>query len=301
MGDLKFLFVGGPGRSGTSVFSQQLIEHPEIVGFFDVELKLYCEVDGLIDLYNSFGPYFSPNRSEMAVRRLRYQIDALFQHASDQVSLGLYIDKPTVIAEFDAMIARLGYPERMRRVSDDEFFTAARSFSDALARLSRRQPGKANATVFLEKTPHVLLQLPFLSRLHKEATLIHVMRDPRAVAHSLMRMPWGPNALGDCIAWVNAYWMAFETSRAFARSNNLRLVEMYTEEIAARPVESAVFVCDVLSVPALNNLFGWSDVSRLNAWTEKASAEDLALLDAGLGDLAANLGYDRSLIGVRRP
>lgn len=297
---MEMLFVGGPGRSGTSFFAQQLVEHPEIVGFFDVELKIYNELDGLIDLYVSFCKYFSPNRSELAVRRLRFLFDALFRDAPDQVSLGRYVNKNEVLALIDVLARGLGFPHSLRRVAENEFFCAAREFSSGIAALACRQPGKENATVFLEKTPHVLLNMPFLRRLHPDAHCIHVMRDPRSVAHSLMRMPWGPNSLGDCIAWVEGYWRAFETSRSWASVNNFPILELFVEEIVASPQAATKLVCAAVEISPVENLFTWSDPARLNDWAKKADPDDLALLNDGLGPLVDELGYRRAEIGARR-
>lgn len=296
---MKTCFVGGPGRSGTTFFAQQLIEHPHIVGFFDVELKLYSEIDGLIDLYNSFAPNFGPNRAEMSVRRLRYLFDALFKEASDQASLGRYIEKPEVMALIDQTTAALGYPDQLRRVTDAQFFDAARILSNGLAALARRQPGRERATVFLEKTPHVLLHLPFLRKLHPDAAFIHVMRDPRSVAHSLLRVGWGPKTIENCAAWVAGYWSGYRDVRHWARVNHQKIVEFYVETIAGSPEGATRTVCDLLEVPPVSNLFTWGDLSKLNGWVEKATPTDLSALDERLGDLAVEIGYRRDLIGVR--
>jgi len=296
---MKFLFVGGPGRSGTTFFAQQLIEHPHIVGFFDVELKIYSEIDGLLDLYYSFGPNFGPNRAEMAVRRLRYRFDALFKDAADQVSLGRYVQKPEVMALVDEMATALGFRSELRRLKDDEFFAAARILSFGLANLARRQPGREGASVFLEKTPHVLLHLPFLRKLHPDAAFIHVMRDPRSVAASLLRMGWGPDNLGDCAAWVAGYWSAYRDVRRWARVNHVAIVEFFVEDLAGRPEAPTQVVCDMLEIPRVANLFTWGDISRLNGWVEKATATDLSILDERLGPLAVEIGYRRDAIGVR--
>ena len=296
---MKMCFVGGPGRSGTTFFAQQLIEHPHVVGFFDVELKIYSEIDGLIDLYNSFGPNFGPNRAEMAVRRLRYLFDALFKEASDQASLGRYIEKPEVIALVFETAKALGYRDNLRRVTDAEFFDAARILSNGLAALARRQPGRELAEVFLEKTPHVLLHLPFLRKLHPDAAFIHVMRDPRSVANSLLRVGWGPKSMEECAAWVAGYWGAYRDVRRWARVNHQTIVEFYVETLAGGPTEATRTVCDLLEIPRVPNLFTWGDIARLNSWVDNATPTDLSILNGRLGDLAVEIGYRRDAIGVR--
>jgi hypothetical protein len=45
-----YVFVGGPGKSGTTFVAHGIASHPMVATFPDVELKMFCEKNGLIDL-----------------------------------------------------------------------------------------------------------------------------------------------------------------------------------------------------------------------------------------------------------
>ena len=50
---MRTIFIGGPGRSGTSFVADRLSNHPDVTAFRDVELKLFTEKNGLLDLWHS--------------------------------------------------------------------------------------------------------------------------------------------------------------------------------------------------------------------------------------------------------
>ena len=64
---MRTLFIGGPGRSGTSFVAERLGAHPQVAQFKDIELKIFCEKDGLQDLFHALVETYSPNRAVMAL------------------------------------------------------------------------------------------------------------------------------------------------------------------------------------------------------------------------------------------
>ncbi len=44
---MRILFVGGPGRSGTSFVADRCGSHPQVATLKDIELKIFCEKNGL--------------------------------------------------------------------------------------------------------------------------------------------------------------------------------------------------------------------------------------------------------------
>jgi len=57
---------------------------------------------------------------------------------------------------------------------------------------------EAGAVGWVEKSPDNCMRAGFLSRLFEDARVVHVVRDGRDVACSLMRVPWGPETARFC-------------------------------------------------------------------------------------------------------
>jgi hypothetical protein len=65
------IFVGGPGRSGTSFVADRVGRHAGVATFQDVELKIFGEFGGLLDMQAVLVEHFSPNRGDARHQRLR--------------------------------------------------------------------------------------------------------------------------------------------------------------------------------------------------------------------------------------
>ncbi len=74
---------------------------------------------------------------------------------------------------------------------DDDRLTAADLTPSIARRIDHRFAdclAKSGRTRFAEKTPSNTLRLPFLRALYPDARLVHLVRDSRAVVHSMFRM-----------------------------------------------------------------------------------------------------------------
>ncbi len=80
----------------------------------------------------------------------------------------------------------------MRRFCDDIFSAA----------LARQAPG---ASWFVEKTPGHTTRIPIMAATYPDAWYVHVVRDGRDVARSILQTAWGHDYPGDAVsAWVSA-------------------------------------------------------------------------------------------------
>jgi len=74
---MRYIFAGGPGRSGTSFIADRLGAHPQIASLKDVELKIFSEKNGLLDLFHALCQTYSPNRANVAIDQFRRMAEAL--------------------------------------------------------------------------------------------------------------------------------------------------------------------------------------------------------------------------------
>ena len=165
---MRTLFIGGPGRSGTSFVAQSLARHPQICAYPDIELKLFTEKNGLLDLCHSLVEEYSPNRAAVALAQFQRLTEALVEGQYGQPKLASLCSVAAwteIFEEFRHLIAPTGHPCRL---DEDTFLRAARVLLVRLMKTAAEIKGTEFCPdVFLEKTPHALLSIQFLERLYK--------------------------------------------------------------------------------------------------------------------------------------
>jgi len=295
---MRILFVGGPGRSGTSFVADRLGSHAQVVALKDIELKIFCEKNGLQDLFHALVETYSPNRAVMALNQFHRMAEALIEGSYGQPALTTAAPAEDWRAGISAFTDRLledGHPAPQ---TSEHFFEAARALLHRIATLAAGADA-AEDTVFLEKTPHNLLAIGFLARLAPGARFLHVMRDPRSIAWSLQTMRWGPDELTTAARWVDSYCRAWTAAEAQAARLGVPLIRLHIEEAAAAPAEAGAWLTAQLGLAPRDGLLLGADVEVLNRWAAKADPAERALLDTRLGGWVAHFGYDPDRIGWR--
>jgi len=298
---MRHVFVGGPGRSGTSFVADRLGTHPGVAALKDIELKIFCEKNGLLDLHHALVETYSPNRAVIALDQFRRMAAALIDGHYGQRPLTSAAPAAEWRAAFETFTAALVEDGHPAPQTAESYFAAARALFARIAALACRAEGVADGpeVTFLEKTPHNLLAMGFLARLAPAARFLHVMRDPRAIAWSLLAMPWGPNELASAAAWVESYCRAWTVAEAEAERQNLALLRLHIEDVAAAPEAAAGWLTARLGLAPRPELFRGVDPEVLNRGTARAGPDERALLDRRLGGWAAHFGYDPASIGRR--
>jgi hypothetical protein len=269
---MNHVFVGGPGRSGTSFVADHIGAHPRVATFKDVELKMFFELDGLFDLRAVLTEAYSPNRATVALGRFRRLQAALMQGSYGQPTLGATGREGEVTAAFGAFVAALapeGYP---LPTTPGRFNAAARRLLGDLARIAAA--AKPGASHFLEKTPHNLLNPGFLHELAPGARYVHVTRDPRAIAVSLIAQSWGPDRLDQAIPWVRSYLETWDRRRDVFARFGLPLIELRIEAVSAETERWSGKVQGFLGLPDAGNIFAGASPEILDRWKAKVTEAD---------------------------
>lgn len=152
------IFIIGSGRSGTTLLRQILSAHPNIH---------ICQEAGFF-----LGSQFVPSRANTN--------DWMECYFRSYFFAGLNIDAQVIRKE---LTEKLGYP-----VSREYMTDAYRAIMRCVARKYRK-------TRYGDKTP---LNSLYLERIFKDfpnATVIHMVRDPRATIYSLSKMPWASGSI----------------------------------------------------------------------------------------------------------
>jgi omega-hydroxy-beta-dihydromenaquinone-9 sulfotransferase len=303
----RYAFVLGTGRCGSTVLGQLLALH-EDVGFVS-------------NMDDKLAPL---NLRGRANNRLYRSLPAWLQKRGGRRGTG---SGSKVAGAWFGMSPSEGYRLLERHVSPmlvapTRDLTAADAqpwLVDRLRSFFERRAAAQGKPVFL----HKLTGWPragLLNAVFPDAPLVHVVRDGRAVASSLIQQPWwrgfgGPSTwtYGELSPADNELWE--ESGRSFAVLAGLewkilmqafdrarqavpedRWLELRYEDVLAEPRRSAERLLDHVGLewtPQFEHEFAqlaWSG-GRLDAYRRELSQADLARLDEALADELRAHGY----------
>jgi hypothetical protein len=186
-------------------------------------------------------------------------------------------------------------------MEQDPFADAARDFCDAVyGPLAEKLD--ANAPYILERTPNNAERMDLVADIYPDGRAVHIIRDGRDVARSLVSMAWGPT---DIPAAARAWRAAVETART-AGPRMAAYVEIRYEDLLANPgetytqiikglglpVDPAVVDAAVLESGIPVNIDHSKPAVGSGKWRTSWTKEDLAAFEAEAGHLLYDeLGY----------
>ena len=163
---------------------------------------------------------------------------------------------------------------------------------------------------WVEKTPDHLLCADAIRQHFPDSPIIRIVRDPRDVALSLMKVPWGAKTFVEGVF----HWDRLDRgSRDFFASDR-RSFTIRFEDLVSSPTETLKRVCDFIGEafePAMLDTSGtgseintrnvpWKskvsqavDASRVAAWKNELSPDENQLAEAFVGDRLVAFGYPR--------
>jgi hypothetical protein len=211
--DLRPIFVVGAPRSGTTLLQLILNAHPDVaihgeIHFFDAVLQLKREIPDLA----------RPGALDHFFRELG-RINAL-----------RYI--PDVAGRLETVRERM---EEARAPAYELFFRLLiETFAEA------RHAARCG-----EKTPQNIRYLAELSAIFPRAKIVHIVRDPRDVVASHMRMPWAPDSLLlNALKWkIDMLYVA-----EFLQGGGT-LHEMRYEDLVSEPEAALRSLCSFVEIP----------------------------------------------------
>ena len=241
------IFIGGTGRSGTTVLGDLLNEHSQIRTSNPTEIKFLANRGGFLDVV--FGSMTSnvENREKVslihwrtyrerkardkAAREKRYleftsklwakwwQIDAPPPHGP-----GLQAGISREV--FEALLNN--FYKRM----NGNTAKAARKFLDSFI---ASQSGRKGERYWAETTPMNISYARRLLQIYPEAKFIVMRRDPRDVIASLLKKDWGPKTPLEGVEWIEARLRADQEALAFIPSN--QVLTLHLEDLVSENFE----------------------------------------------------------------
>jgi hypothetical protein len=169
-----------------------------------------------------------------------------------------------------------------------------------------------------EKTPGYVRCLPLLHRLFPWARTIHIIRDGRDTALSLMDWATESKGPGRLDLWrqeplgLAALWWRWQVKSGIDAAPSLapgRHLQVRYEQLIARPEEELTRIAAFLQIPFAHEMLAYHagkrrqgpslsaksawlpPTSGLRVWRTQMPPDDLQLFEALAGDLLAKVGY----------
>jgi hypothetical protein len=187
-----------------------------------------------------------------------------------------------------------------------------RSFSGVVAAVYEDYAAAKGKLRWGDKSGY-LDRLYLINELFPEAQFIHIIRDGRDVAKSVMQLPWGPNDIIAAAAWWDEYVRLGRRAGWMLPKN--RYTEVKYEDLLAQPESELHRLCGFLrldyspemleyhcdadkSIPQERKAQHYNvnipvQVQRAYSWKREMDPCDLALFDRHAGAMLQELGYER--------
>ena len=286
---MRTIIIGGPGRSGTTYVANRIGTHLQCAHFFDIELKILSENDGLSDLRHVLCDHYSPPRAMIAIRRFQQLFAELSIGSFGQPELaGGHIDQMRDAA-LELFLSSFRKGNEYRLVTRREYNASARKLLFDLKSIAAFD--KPSAEYFVEKTPHNSLNIRFIHDLLPDMKFIHVVRDPRAIAMSLLDQVWGPNEIEDACYWVGNYLDSWAINKEVAQELGVLMLEIRIEDLVSEPKIYSDVIQDFVGISKNEHIFFDSSPHSLNGWLRRLTSRNLEILDCYLRPWIEALGY----------
>jgi Sulfotransferase family len=118
-----------------------------------------------------------------------------------------------------------------------------RSLRDVLRVFYGSYAARQNKPRWGDKTPMYVLTMPLVASLLEEAHFIHIIRDGRDVALSVIPLWWGPNSVPEAATW----WVE-RVRRGRVAGGDLAYLEVHYEQLVERPEAELRRICGFIGL-----------------------------------------------------
>jgi len=267
---MRVVFVGGCPRSGTTLLGTMLGTHPD------------C----------------------LAVPESHFKVDAL---RFDDVRR-----EPIDVARAMAQLRRyrdfLGWEQPPAAPAAAEAIAAYPDLLEWLVRRYGASVGKPAPRLWVDHTPENVRFASTLFELFKDAKLIHIVRDGRAVAASIMPLPWGPNRIEPAaLFWIQHVGQGLAAEVCWGPS---RVIRVRYEDLVLRPEATLQRLCAFLELdyqPAMLKADGFAvprhmrtpfpligkpaDPKRIDAWRTALTPRQIERFERRVDEFLRYFGY----------
>jgi len=271
---IKPLFIAGCARSGTTMLGDIVGAHPQCLCTPESQFVIYAlrKIDRPLEEIKLGDVY------KRIQRYYRYKF------------WGIELNDHSLIQQD----GKHAYPKLIER----------------LVRLYGKKIGKPEFSIWADHTPNHIKYIRTLFTLFPQAKLVHLVRDGRAVAASIIPLDWGPNTIVSAAHW----WMEYLSFGLAAESHwgPDRILRMRYEDILAEPEKHLQMICRFVGIDYQHKMLlggGFRiphytakqhplvgqrpDSSRINAWRKTLSRREIEIFEILTSELLTYLSYPR--------
>jgi hypothetical protein len=293
------IFIGGTGRSGTSIMRVILARHSQVFGHIS-ETRFLIDPDGLLDLVHAISSVCTPAYSGIALDRFhelmrcnrKQNLSARIARRANYLT-GIDFAQILTPARYglQSLGAQLGlqhYDETVRQFVDSwtaytfrgywmgihsfQWFpkmrggtplspeVAARQAAEFVAELFRPAMSAAGNTRWCDDSPPNIFRIRELLALFPDLRFIHIFRDPRDVVASSLQKSWSPH---DVHSPDRARFTLEKWREIRQQIPASSYFELRFEDMIAEPEATLRTLCDFLGLEFEPNLLNL-DLSRHN-------------------------------------
>ena len=234
------IFVLGVGRSGTTLLALMLDAHSKIA--------IPHESHFMIPYYNKKESFGDLTQNKNKIKLLK----SIFNEP--------------YIREWDCQIS-----------IDDMDLKSICNLEGAICQIYQLYAKHFNKDIWGDKTPIYISDIPILNKMFPTARFIHIIRDGRDVALSIMRMWWGANDFMSAIQyWKDTVYCARKMLNMLP---NDRFIELKYEDLVANPKQELSRVVNFLGIEYEDTMLEYSKKARTKVGQKRIHEHHVHLVE----------------------
>ncbi len=286
--ELPAFFLGGTGRSGTSLLCNILGTHPDIAGIYEAKLLDQKFVRDFPDILFAVPP---SERKKVIENYKHFILNTLWRYKADfEVApnvdeyRGLFQHfQRTEIEEFVSMLDQL---ESMMEPRD-----IFQTYGEIIRTLFDRFTVRKEKKIWVEKTPVNSFHASYLRSWFPGLKLIDIIRDGRDVACSLIKVGWGHNDPIKALDWWAETIAA--TKRSLAELTPESLLQIRYEDLVLNPKETKEQILRFMGLPEKHESLKLEIFEgSVGRWKKDLPEHAKVYASEKYGHLLTSLGYD---------
>lgn len=278
------VFIGGAGRSGTTLMVDLLGLHPQLSPVYETDF-----VPSLMRILAAPAP--ASDRAEAAAILMDRWTQCLEERPSEKRAHERYHHGPHYL-RFTRERALQLTDELVSAIANGRPWLGMRHLVLELFAEHAERDGKPH---WVNKNPSYVLRLPQLAKLFPGMKFIHCVRDGRGVAASVLTRSWGPKTAADAAQWWSERVVE---GLLFEQANPGQVLRVSYESVLQDPVNTFSTIEAWLGLPeggivARHHAAGFTfDPSRLDAWRTQLTAAQQGEIQRVAGRTLRLLGYE---------